>query len=336
MENGKKGLLALSAFTILYVAFSIPALINYFKPKSYIEINGKKFTESDLEKEKPAMVVKLKKDYVEGLKRGFEQFANDKILELEAKEKNIKPSEVVSQGVGSYTPTSTEIQAIYEQYKDQFGGAKLETVQDRIVGYLKNLKEQEFYGELTKRYKVDFFMEDVKQVKQNVAEKGNPSLGPEKAKVTIIEFSDFECPYCKRSQATTKQLREQYKDKIRWVFRDYPLPFHRNAMFAHIAANCAIEQNKYWEYFNLLFENSENLVKENVILLAEKAGLEKTKFNACLADSGKISAEIEADVADGQAVGVNGTPAFFINGIFVEGAQPLGAFQKIIDEELSK
>ncbi|MBP6740392.1 MAG: thioredoxin domain-containing protein, partial [Leptospiraceae bacterium] len=197
MDNGKKGLLALSAFTILYVAFSIPALINYFKPKSYIEINGKKFTESDLEKEKPGMVVKLKKDYVDGLKRTFEQYANDKILELEAKEKNIKPSEVVSKGVGSYTPSASEIQAIYEQYKDQFGGAKLEAVQDRIVGYLKNLKEQEYYGELSKRYKVDFFMEEVKQVKQVVAEKGNPSIGPEKAKVTVIEFSDFECPYCK-------------------------------------------------------------------------------------------------------------------------------------------
>jgi len=336
MDNGKKGLLALSAFTIFYVAFSIPALINQFKSKSYIEINGKKFSESDLEKEKPAVFAKLKKAYVEGLKQGFEQFANDKILELEAKEKNIKPNEVVSKGVGSYSPSSTEIQAIYEQYKDQFGGAKLETVQDRIVGYLKNLKEQEYYGELTKKYRVDFYMEEVKQVKQNVAEKGNPTLGPENAKVTVIEFSDFECPYCKRSQTTTRQLREQYKDKIRWVFRDYPLPFHRNAMFAHIAANCAIEQGKYWEYFNLLFDNAENLVKENVILLADKAGLDKTKFNACLADSGKISAEIEMDLADGQAVGVNGTPAFFINGIFVEGAQPIGAFQKIIDEELSK
>ena len=336
MENGKKGLLALSAFTILYVAFSIPAIISYFKSKNYIEINGKKFTESDLEKEKPAIFVKLRKEYVDGMRRAFEQFANDKILEMEAKDKNIKPNEVISKGIGGYSPSQIEIQAIYEQYKDQFAGAKIETVQDRIVGYLKNLKEQEYYGELSKKYRVDFFMETVKQVKQNVAEKGNPSLGPENAKVTIIEFSDFECPYCKKSQDTTRQLREQYKDKMRWVFRDYPLPFHRNAMFAHIAANCAIEQNKYWDYFNLLFDNAENLAKDNVILLAAKAGLDKDKFNACLANTDKISAEIEADLADGQAVGVNGTPAFFINGIMVEGAQPITAFQKIIDEELSK
>ena len=107
-------------------------------------------------------------------------------------------------------------------------------------------------------------------------------------------------------------------------------------MFAHIAANCAIEQGKYWEYFNLLFDNAENLAKENVILLAAKAGLEKEKFDKCIANPDKISQEIQTDLADGQAVGVNGTPAFFINGIFVEGAQPIGAFQKIIDEELSK
>ena len=97
---------------------------------------------------------------------------------MEAKDKNIKPNEVISKGIGGYSPSQIEIQAIYEQYKDQFAGAKIETVQDRIVGYLKNLKEQEYYGELSKKYSVDFFMETVKQVKQNVAEKGNPSLGP--------------------------------------------------------------------------------------------------------------------------------------------------------------
>ncbi len=336
MEKTQKILLAISAAFIIYIFVSLPALIEYFKPKNYFSINGKNYTIADIEKEKPAIISKVKKEYTENLKRVFDQYANEKILELEAKEKSLKPSEVVSAATGSYVPNQSEIAAIYEQFKPQFNGAPLSSVQDKIIGYLKNLKERDAYQEIMKKYEIKFFMEEVKAVRQEVAENGNPSLGPDKAKVTIIEFSDFECTFCQRSQSVNKQLREQYKDKIRWVFRDFPLPFHEDAKFAHIAANCGREQDKYWEYFNTLFENTGNLKKENVLLLAEKSGLDKEKLKKCLANSSKIESEIETDVADGQKVGVNGTPAFFINGIFVEGAQPLASFQKIIDEELNK
>lgn len=149
----------------------------------------------------------------------------------------------------------------------------------------------------------------------------------------MIEFSDFECPFCKRSQSVNSQLREKYKDQIRWVFRDYPLSFHPNAMFAHIAANCSASQGKYWEFFKVLFDNSGNLPKDRVLDLARGLGLDMKVFSQCVNDS-EVRKEVEADMAEGEKYGVSGTPAFFINGVMIEGAQPIEAFIKVIDQEL--
>lgn len=337
MESTKKGLYALAAFTFIYVAISVPAMINHYKPKSYVEIDGKKYTENDLKSDKYASSLnKIKKEYLNNLEQVFQQFAQEKILELEAESKKKSVEDLVNESVSSYSPSREEVVAVYEQYKSRFPDKKIEEVEPSIVGYLKNMKEQEFYREIVSRYKVDINMEKVNSIRQKVEEKNNPALGPVGAKVTVIEFSDFECPFCNRSQGVNAELRKKYEGKIRWVFRDFPLPFHQNAMSAHIAANCAIPQNKYWDYFSLLFENSGNLSKENIAILADKAGLEKKAFNDCLANADSIKTEINSDLEDGRKLGVNGTPAFFINGIFVEGAQPQANFEKIIDEELSK
>jgi len=163
--------------------------------------------------------------------------------------------------------------------------------------------------------------------------KGNPSLGPSNAKITVIEFSDFECPYCQRSQNITKNLRAKYKDQIKWVFRDFPLSFHQNAMFAHIAANCVGKQGKYWDIFDKLFQNTGSLNREKVLQLVSDMNIDMKKFEECTKDP-EVEREVHSDIADGQEVGVNGTPAFFINGIMIEGAQPITSFEKIIEQEL--
>lgn len=336
MDKNQKILAGLATTFIIYIAVSIMPLINYFKPKSYFTVNGSKYSESDLEKDKPALVAKLKKDYVEKLKNSFEEFAFSKIMEMEAKEKKVSEEDLIKSVTKNYKPTEAEIAAIYEQFKSQIGKKTLEEVKPDIIGYLKKLKEQEFYGEISKKYKIEYFMENIPVVRQKVEVKNNPSLGPENAKVTIVEFSDFQCPWCQKSQGTTKQLREIYKDKIRWVFRDYYI-VHPQAKFIHVAANCAIPQNKYWELFPLLFENANGLDNDGINILAKKIGLDMSKFEACTANPPQnLEDDINADIADGRALGVNGTPAFFINGILVEGAAPLANFQKIIDEELSK
>ncbi len=173
----------------------------------------------------------------------------------------------------------------------------------------------------------------------------DPIKGDKNAPVTIIEFSDYECPFCKRSyDNVVTKIDEEYisKGKVKLVFRDYPLPFHKKAIPAAVAANCAGEQGKYWEVHDFLFENPGKLDAASVISSAAGIGLDKAKFEACVNDKSKEK-EIEKDVEDGQKYGVRGTPSYFIGkttdgdeitGTFIRGAQPYTVFKELIDEQL--
>lgn len=160
--------------------------------------------------------------------------------------------------------------------------------------------------------------------------KGNPQ-----AKVTIIEFSDFQCPYCGRVQETMNKILETYGDQVRIVFKNYPLAFHENAENAALAALCAKEQGKFWEYHDLLFKNQEALSASNLKKYASDLGLKTQDFNSCL-DSKKYKNQISDDMKEAQRIGVEATPSFFVNGSLLKGAQPFENFKLLIDEELKK
>lgn len=165
---------------------------------------------------------------------------------------------------------------------------------------------------------------------------GKPSLGPKEAPVTLVEFSDFECPFCKRVTPTLGQLMKNYPGKIRRIWRHYPLSFHRGSDRAHEASECAREQNKFWEYHDKLFE-TQGSPREDAPLagLAGSLGLNKKKFEKCL-KSGKYQALIQKEISKGNQAGVQGTPAVFINGELISGAQPYENFDRIVKQELAK
>jgi protein-disulfide isomerase len=164
--------------------------------------------------------------------------------------------------------------------------------------------------------------------------KDDPAWGPENAKVTIVEFADFQCPYC-RSWFTQvyDRLVANYGDKIRFIYRDYPLPSHPEAKPAAIAANCAGAQGKYWDYFRLLFSDSRGLGSDMYQSYAREVGLDLSAFGSCIS-SNKYASEIDLDMRDAERLGVNGVPAFFVNDRLISGAQPYEAFQQAIEEEL--
>ncbi len=166
----------------------------------------------------------------------------------------------------------------------------------------------------------------------------DPSLGPLSAPVTIIVFSDYQCPFCARVEPTLKQVMDTYKEEVRLVFRDFPLGFHQYAQLAAEASECADEQGKFWEYHDLLFAKQSEWSPVGINKFKEYAldlGLDASQFNACL-ESGKYADEVKKDLEEGQAAGVTGTPAFFVNGVLVSGAQPFSTFQQIIEQELNK
>ena len=162
------------------------------------------------------------------------------------------------------------------------------------------------------------------------------ALGAASAPVTVVEFSDFQCPFCQRVSPTLKQLKDTYGDKIRIVWKDFPLTaIHPEAYKAAEAGNCAREQGKFWEYHDRLFANQQALQPDALKTHAVAAGLDATKFNACL-DSSKYSDRVQEHVGVGARLGINSTPAVFINGRQVTGAQPYEVFAGIIDEELER
>jgi protein-disulfide isomerase len=168
-----------------------------------------------------------------------------------------------------------------------------------------------------------------------------PVKGDKKAPVTIIEYSDFECPFCGRfHQSTLPQIITDYVDKgkVLFAYKHFPLSFHKNSKNASMASECAKEQGGdkvFFKYHDILYVNQTTQTVENLKKWAADMGLDTAKFNSCL-DTQKYAKEVDADFAEGQSIGVSGTPAFFINGRMLSGAQPFSAFQTIIDEELAK
>ncbi|MFH1895314.1 MAG: DsbA family protein [archaeon] len=162
--------------------------------------------------------------------------------------------------------------------------------------------------------------------------------GAENAPVTIIEFSDYQCPFCERFYAETlPSIQQKYIDsgKVKLVYRDFPLGFHENAQKAAEAAECAGEQGKYWEMHNKIFDNQTAIDIVSLKQYAVQLGLNQEKFNQCL-DSSAMASEVQKDFADGQKYGVTATPTFFVNNTKLVGAQPFSAFEQLIESELAK
>ena len=162
-----------------------------------------------------------------------------------------------------------------------------------------------------------------------------PVRGPQEAPITVVEFSDFQCPFCARVSPTIHQLVKQYPGQVKWIFKHFLLGFHPDALLAHQAALAAGEQGKFWAMHDLLFAHQRALKREDLIQYAKQLGLDRDRFLDAL-DSGKYRTIVEQDKAEGARLGVRGTPTFFINGRRLVGAQPFSAFASLIEKELRR
>lgn len=300
------------------------------------EVAGTQITREQLEAHVKAQLIEIDSQRYEALREGLDEMISEQLLEKEAAARGTTPEKVIEAEVQSKLtePGDAEIQQVYDANKQQLGDTPLEQVKPRIVQYLKGQQEatlqQTFLAGLRTKYDTKITL---RPPVVEVGDGGRTAKGPADAPITIIEFSDYECPFCKRAEESVKQVMEAYPGKIRLVYRDYPLPFHSNAKPASIAAVCAEKQGKFWEYHEKLFAASA-LNDETYKAVAGEVGLDMEKFEACQKDPATAAA-VDKDTADGAAVGVRGTPAFFINGRMLSGAQPFEKFKEIIDEELA-
>jgi protein-disulfide isomerase len=290
------------------------------------KFNGGVVTSGELE----AMIYDTKK-------QALDQLVVKKLVEAKAKAENITPEAYVKREVQDKIkpPSDEEIKAFYDEQKGRQPLPPLEQVKDQVVQYLQQNAgrkvQAEFMERLRSEAKVEILLEPPRAT---VAAEG-PAKGETKAPVTIVEFSDFECPYCSKAEETVKQVMKEYSGKIRLVYRDFPLPFHPNAQKAAEAAHCAGDQGKYWEMHEKLFGNQKALAVAELKGHAKALGLDAGKFEKCL-DSGDKAPVVDKNRKAGADVGVQGTPAFFINGVMLSGAQPFSEFKSIIDKELAK
>lgn len=263
------------------------------------------------------------------------QMVQDRILDAEAGKRGLTKDALLAAEVNAKIAevSDADVDKFFEENKARIGNRPKESVAPQIKQYLGQQREREAYEGFIKsleaKYTVSYSMEPFRvQVAAN-----GPSMGPANAPVTIVEWSDFQCPFCSRVVPTMKQVEERYKDKVRVVFRQYPLPMHPQAQKAAEASLCANEQGKFWQYHDALFADQQALAVDQLKSKAAGMGLDATKFNECL-DSNKHAKTVKDDMREGSLAGVSGTPAVFINGRMLSGAQPFEEFAKIIDEEL--
>jgi protein-disulfide isomerase len=232
-----------------------------------------------------------------------------------------------------------EIETFYQANKAQLKGDEA-TVREQIRAHIQKQKlatqRGAFVQSLRSQANVVVHLKAPAVFRAEVGVDGAPFKGSATAPVTIVEFTDFHCPYCKRVLPTLGQLESQYGGKVKLVFRDYPIDnLHPTVRKAHEAARCAHDQGKFWAYHDAVFANAPKASPEQLKTYAQEVGLDVPAFEQCLS-SGAYQAVVQRDVEEGTRVGVTGTPAFFINGRLVSGAQPLEGFVRVIEDELAR
>lgn len=233
-------------------------------------------------------------------------------------------------------PSEADLRAYYEANKDRFSGVAEADALKQIEPGLRQQRQRErqatYLRELRQKNAVRVLIEPLRVA---IDTKDAPVRGNVEAPVTIVEFSDFQCPFCARARPTVNQVRETYKDRVRVLFRNFPLQMHAQAPKAAEAAACAGEQGKFWEMHDRLFASQGKLQVPDLKQHAADLGLKADAFNACL-DSGRHANDWQQGITDGARYGVTGTPAFFINGRPLMGAQPFQNFAQVIDDELAR
>jgi protein-disulfide isomerase len=269
----------------------------------------------------------------EARQAALDRMVDDEVVAQAAKGSGLAPEAWLEREVEARQPISEQdIDAFWKQYEQRLPKDRPEeTIRADIRDYLLEQRKQELVSELRSDARVRMVLARPRYE----VEPAGQARGPDEAPVVIVEFSDFQCPYCLRATATIEQLLARYPEEIRFHYRHLPLPSHARARPAAIASVCAARQGLFWAYHDVLFENQRALSDEDLERYAEQVGADTELFEACLT-SPEAAADVEADMADAAALGVTGTPVFFVNGIRLKGAQPIAKFTDLIDHELAR
>jgi protein-disulfide isomerase len=316
---------------IVVGAFPIPA-VGQNGSSVVAEIAGRKITRAELEEKEAGKLLQAKYKYYLAERDALEQFIDDQLLEMQAKKEGVTLDELFKRHISSTVsePTEDQLRFYYEgvQTDESYESARPHIID--TVHQLRMKKARDAYiADLRGQYGV---VVELSQPSAHVEVGNAPRLGSETAPVQIIEFADYECPYCQKVNEDLARLRGQFRNQLSLVYKDFPLPSHPLAARAAEAARCAGVQGKFWEYHDALFE-TKRLQLSDLKNQARALKLDTARFNECL-ESGEQTASVKKDVQEGQRLGLAGTPSFFINGHFMSGAIGYVKLRETVLQEL--
>jgi len=309
------------------------------------EVNGRAIGAAEVDKAIAQPLSRLEEQIYALRRQAVERLINEHLLVDAAKARNLTLPALLDAEVTSKITMvkETEIEAFCAANPGQCGAndapdaaARRGAVRDQLQRQKLASGNAAFIERLRTEAKIAIHLTPPEPFRADVPPGVLPARGPATAPVTIVEFSDFHCPFCRRAQATLKQVLAKYPTGVRLVYRDIPLDrLHPEARKAAEAARCANDQGKFWEFHDQVYAGPTDASAATLKALAEQAGLDQARFDQCVA-GGAHKSSVQADAEYGRSLGITGTPSFFINGRFLDGAQPLEVFARIIDDELDR
>ena len=303
-------------------------------PDGVVVVDGAKFTLSEIQRKSPGSLFQARNALYDAERKAADEFVDEYLLEREAKKAGLTVDQLLEQKVYVNLPKDPSDEALRFYYDGIDTSESYDAVKDKIRDTIRERRmakaKAAYVRELRKNATVSVA---IAPPRADLVVDNAPLRGSASAAVTVVEYADYECPYCQQIQPVVARLESDYKGKIAFVFKDVPLPMHAHAQKAAEAAHCAGEQGKFWEYHDLLFSTKEYdlpQLKDH----ARELKLDQSRFNSCL-DSGSEAARIKTHIGEAQAIGLPGTPGFFVNGRFLNGAVDYQVLRKTIEEELA-
>ena len=320
-----------------------PVVAREEQPASAAKVGGKIITDEELTTAAGAQIKDLEQEIYRLKRQKLDQMIVEVLLHHEATQRGMTldqfvNDEIISKGA---QVTDADIDRYIEENRSRLPDWKgtMEELREQVRTFLQKQKNYEkvvqYARTLEPKYGVEIYLQEPESITAKVSTEGSPSIGPDDAPVTIFEFSDYQCPACRRGHDTVRRIREMYSGQIRWIFKNYPLKMHKDAERAAEAALCAADQNRFWDYQDVLYATKEDLSAEKLGQLAANLGMAPDPFKQCL-ESRKYKHKVELDLKDAQNAGVDRTPTFIINGRRTTGAPSLEQFKAMIDEELAR
>jgi protein-disulfide isomerase len=299
------------------------------------EVDGVKLTLGALEDQHGNAMFQAQNSFYEAKRKVVDSLIDDYLLRQQAKKEGVTVAELLKKHVDDTIDQKISEDALKVYYEGLDTKEPFEAVRDKIIehvrarrlarvksAYMQSLRDQNKFAILLTPPRAEIALADT------------PARGPAGAQVTVVEYADYECPYCQQMQPTLDQVEAAFKGKIVFAYKDLPLPMHAHAQKAAEAAQCAGAQNKYWEYHDYLLK-TRALEVPQLKDAARQLNLDVKQFDACV-DRGQKAAAIQSTIDEAQKLGLQGTPSFFINGRFLSGIQSFEQFKQVIDEELSR